>query len=425
MNPTRIPAALAALALATAAHAAHWPHFRGPNYNGSTDGKNLPVQFSKTEGTVWTADLPGESAATPAVWGDHVFVVSANPAEQCVQAMAFDRKTGKLLWSHKLGDGIRKDRNSTFASSSPVTDGKLVVFQSGNGPVAAFDFAGKQAWSRNLTTDYGAFFQEGWTYSTSPLLYGGKLYIQNLRRKDPYLLAMDPATGKELWRVVRDGKAVAESRDGFASPVPIEFKGRKELLIIGSDDITGHDPGTGRELWRWGTWNPTRIGHWRHVPCAAFADGIILACAPKRSPIYAIKAGLSGTQDDSCIAWQSPGGSAISSDVPTPLTYLNEFFVLSEGGSLSRVEPRTGTAKWTVKVPSKGAVQASPTGADGRIYFMDFSAQVFVVDANDGKLLATNPMGEQGDTMTRSAVAVSQGQLFIRTNSKLYCVAKN
>jgi outer membrane protein assembly factor BamB len=423
--PLAVRLALAAtLTLAAAAGAANWPHFRGPNFNGSTDEKNLPVQFSKTEGVAWTADLPGESAATPIVWGDHVFISSSNPSEQSVVAMAFARKTGKLLWSHKLGDGVRKDRNSTFSSPSPVTDGKVVVFFSSNGPLAAFDFAGKEVWSRNIRSDHGAFFTEGWTFSTSPLLHGGKLYIQILRRNDPYLLALDPATGKLLWKVTREGQAVAESRDAFASPVPIEFKGRKEILVIGSDDITGHDPETGRELWRWGTWNPTRIGHWRHVPSPAFADGIILACAPKRSPVYAIKAGLSGTQDDSCIAWKSDGGSAVSSDVPTPLTYFGEFFVLSENGSLSRVEPKSGKVAWTTRVPAKGAVQSSPTGADGKLYFLDFAANVFVVDAADGKLLSTNSMGEQGDSMTRSAVAAAQGQLFIRTNSKLYCVAK-
>jgi len=424
MNATRILTLAASLALATAAHGANWPHFRGPNYNGSTDEKNLPVQFSKTEGVVWTADVPGESAATPVVWGDHVFVSSANASDQSVVAMAFDRKTGKQLWSHKHGDGMRKDRNSTFSSPSPVTDGSVVVFLSSNGPLAAYDFAGKQVWARNLQAEYGAFFTEGWTFSTSPLLHGGKLYVQVLRRKDPYLVALDPATGKQLWKVARDGQAVAESRDAFASPVPIEFKGRKEILVIGSDDITGHDPESGKELWRWGTWNPTRISHWRHVPSPAFADGIILACAPKGAPVYALKAGLSGTLDDSCIAWKSEERSPVSSDVPTPLTYMGEFFVLSANGSLSRIEPKSGKVAWTTKVPAKGAVQSSPTGADGKIYFLDFSAQLFVVDANDGKLLATNPMGEQGDSMTRSAVGVSQGQLFIRTNSKLYCVAK-
>lgn len=416
--------ALLALALSlAAAPAANWPHFRGPNFNGSSDEKNLPVQFSKTEGLAWSAEMPGESAATPVVWGDHVFASSGNATDQSTYAFALDRKTGRVLWSHKAGEGLRKDKNSTFSAPSPATDGKVAVFFYGNGPLVAYDFAGKELWARNLQTEYGKL-SDGWTFSTSPLLHGGKLYIQVLRRTDPYLLAVDPVTGKNLWKVTREGKAVAESRDGFASPVPIEHKGRKELLIVGCDDLTGHDPETGKELWRWGTWNPDRIGHWRQVPSPAFADGIVLACAPKKSPIYAIKCGGNGTLSDSDIAWQSEKNSPVTSDVPTPLTYLGDFFVLTEGGSLSRVEPKTGKVKWTAKVPNKGSTQSSPTGADGKIYVQDFAAQVFVVDAQDGKLLATNPMGEQGDNMTRSAVAVAQGQLFIRTNTKLFCVGK-
>ncbi|MBI3878185.1 MAG: PQQ-binding-like beta-propeller repeat protein [Verrucomicrobia bacterium] len=424
MKATTALCLTATLALACAANAANWPHFRGPNYNGSTDEKNLPVQFSKTEGVAWSADMPGVAAATPVIWGDHVFVSSANTAEQAMYAFAFDRKSGKQLWSHKAGEGLRKDNNSTFSGPSPVTDGKVVVFFYGNGPLVAYDFAGKELWSRNLQMEYGKL-SEGWTFSTSPLLYGGKLYMQVLRREDPYLLAIDPQTGRNLWKVTRDGKAVAESRDGFASPVPIEYKGRKEILIVGCDDLTGHDPETGKELWRWGTWNPDRIGHWRQVPSPAFADGFILACAPKRSPIYAIKCGGNGTLDDSAIAWQSEPRSPVSSDVPTPLTYLGDFFVLSEGGTLSRVEPKTGKAKWTTKVQNKGATQSSPTGADGKIYFQDFAGQTFVVNAEDGKLLATNAMGEERDNMIRASIAVAHGQLFIRTNSKLYCVGKN
>ena len=367
--------------------------------------------------------MPGPSAATPVIWGDHVFVSTSNLEEKAMYAMAIDRKSGKVLWSRKAGEGLERDKNSNYASPSPVTDGKVVIFFYGNGPLVAYDFAGKEIWSRNLLTEYGRL-SDGWTFSTSPLLHEGKLIIQVLRRSDPYLLAIEPATGKNIWKVTRDGKAVAESRDGFASPVPVEHKGRKELLVIGCDDLTGHDPVTGKELWRWGTWNPERIGHWRQVPSPAFADGVILACAPKRSPIYAIKAGGNGVLADTDIAWQSEPRSPVSSDVPTPLTYLGDFFVLSEGGALSRVEPKTGKSKWSIKVSAKGAVQCSPTGADGKIFFQDFSGQTFVVNAEDGALLSTNALGEKGENMIRSAVAIAQGQLFIRTNLKLHCISK-
>lgn len=421
MNPLLSAIALT-LSIATV-QSENWPQWRGPAQNGSSTEKNLPSTFSKPENLKWSVAMPGPSAATPVIWGDHVFVSTSNLEEKAMYAMAIDRKSGKVLWSRKAGEGLERDKNSNYASPSPVTDGKVVIFFYGNGPLVAYDFAGKEIWSRNLLTEYGRL-SDGWTFSTSPLLHEGKLIIQVLRRSDPYLLAIEPATGKNIWKVTRDGKAVAESRDGFASPVPVEHKGRKELLVIGCDDLTGHDPVTGKELWRWGTWNPERIGHWRQVPSPAFADGVILACAPKRSPIYAIKAGGNGVLADTDIAWQSEPRSPVSSDVPTPLTYLGDFFVLSEGGSLSRVEPKTGKSKWSIKVSAKGAVQCSPTGADGKIFFQDFSGQTFVVNAEDGALLSTNALGEKGENMIRSAVAIAQGQLFIRTNLKLHCISK-
>jgi outer membrane protein assembly factor BamB len=155
-------------------------------------------------------------------------------------------------------------------------------------------------------------------------------------------------------------------------------------------------------------------------------DGVILACAPKRDPIYAIKSGGNGNLDDSAIAWKSDQEREVSSDVPTPLFYLGDFFVLSDvRNALARVEPRTGKVKWKIETPGRRKYEASPVGADGKLYLMNFGGEVVVVEAEAGKVLHVIPMGEEGDDFTRSTVAVSQGQLFIRTNQKLYCVGKS
>ena len=241
---------------------------------------------------------------------------------------------------------------------------------------------------------------------------------------ESYLLALDPATGQTLWRHVRPSDAVAESLEAFSTPVPFEVEGRKEILLAGGDCLTGHDPETGRELWRWGTWNPGKIGHWRLVPSPVAGGGVVLACAPKGSPVYAIKAGGNGLLKDSAIAWKSDQKREISSDVPTPLFFENDFFILSDvRKNLSRVDPATGNVKWTVELPGRRKFEASPTGADGKIYLLNFSGEVVVVEAAKGAILSTIAMGEEGDDMTRSTIAVAQGQLFIRTNHKLWCVA--
>lgn len=445
LSATLLTSSLAAL------RGENWGNWRGPNYNGSTDEHNLPASFSRSEGVLWSAPLPGPSGASPVVWGDHVFVSSTDDIAKTCVAIAFDRRTGKELWRVKVADGAGKDRMSTYSNSSPVTDGKHVWFFYGNGELVCFDMAGQEIWRRNIEKDYGQFaFQ--WTYSSSPLLYDGRLYIQVLQRNvpvngrgqkdgpnDSYLLALNPTTGKELWKVLRPAEAQQESLEAFTTPTPYTHDGREELLIVGGDCISGHDPKTGQEYWRWGTWNPTRIGHWRLVPSVTAGAGVALACGPKDSPVYAVKLGGKGTLTHHDLAWQSyvqntedtnsTGRSLdvreLSSDVPTPLFYQGRFYVLNgTKKKLLSVEP-SGKIAWSGDLKGKAIFQATPTAADGKIYVMNFAGDVFVVQAggDEFKLLHTAEMGD-GENTLRSAIPISHGQLFIRTSKTLFCVGR-
>jgi len=411
--------------------AANWPQWRGPNFNGSSEEKGLPAKFAR-DSAAWTLDLPGPSASTPVIWDDHVFVSTPDEKTKTLHALCLDRKTGKILWDKTVGEGmISRDEKSNFAAPSPVADKDHVFFFFSNGDLISFDHSGKELWSRSITKEFGDFaFQ--WTFSSSPMLFDGRLYLQVLQRDVPvhgkgkengesFVMAMEPATGKTIWRVVRPNEAVAESKESYATPIPYEWKGRKDILVAGGDCLTGHDPQTGKEIWRWGTWNPGKISHWRLVPTPVPGAGIILACAPKGDPIYAIKAGGSGTLNDSAIAWKSTRD--ISSDVPTPAFYDADFFILNDGKrTLARVEPATGNVKWTAEVPGRKKLEASPTVADGKVYFMNFGGDLTVFDAAKGEFLANIPMGEPGDNETRSTVAVAHGELFVRTNHKLFCI---
>jgi outer membrane protein assembly factor BamB len=421
--------------LAGSLQAENWGQWRGPEFNGSTSEKNVPAEFSKTKNVKWALDMPGPSAGTPIIWDDQVLISSTDKERRTLLALCLDRKTGKVRWQNEVGPGYNRDEKSTFASPSPVTDGKSAFFFYGNGELAAYDISGKPLWSHNIQTEYGDFaFQ--WTFSATPLLYGGKLYVQVLQRDQPvhgkgkpgaesFLLALDPASGRTLWRQVRPSDAVQESREAYTTPLPVEFNGRKEIVVIGGDCLTGHDPASGKELWRWGTWNPGKIGHWRLVPSAVAGDGIILACAPKNSPIYAIKAGGSGVLNDSAIAWQGEPRENLTSDVATPCFYEGDFFILKEQrGALSRVESKTGKIKWSTPLPGNRKYESSPTAADGKIYCMNFSGDVVVVDAAKGTVLQTASMGEPGDDLIRSCISISHGQLFIRTNARLYCIGQ-
>jgi outer membrane protein assembly factor BamB len=452
MYPTRLTACVAGATLslvALLAPASDWPQWRGPAFNGSSAETGLPSSFDKTENVLWSCPMPGPSGATPVISGDHVFVASTDEQTRTCVAIAIDRKTGKVLWQHKVADGYGKDSRSTYSNSSPVTDGRHAWFFYATGDLICFDLAGKEIWHRNIQKEYGQFAFL-WTFASTPLLWDGKLYLQVLQRDEPvqgrgqqdapsFLLALNPTTGQELWKVIRPGDAKAESREAFTTPIPASVDGRSELLVVGGDCLTGHDPATGKELWRWGTWNPTRIGHWRLVPSPVVGGGVALVCAPKGAPVYAVKLGGQGELSSADLAWQSAVQSAedpaeaarsldnrdLTSDVPTPLFYEGRFYVLNgDRRKLVCVEP-SGKIVWTGDLPGRAIFQASPTGADGKIYLMNFAGDVFVVQAGgtEFKLLHTAAMGDNENTL-RASIPISHGQLFIRTSKHLYCLGR-
>ena len=429
----------------------NWTNWRGPFYNGSSSdeakGSKLPVKFSGEKGFKWKASLPGPSAATPIIYNNYVFISSVQSLKNSsdkgqgnLLALCYDREKGDLLWTRNAGSGYRPggdgtdfqlDSKSNYASPSAVTDGQRVIFFFGNGDLVSYTLEGKEQWRRNIQKDYGDFcFQ--WTFSSSPTLHDGRLYLPVLQRNEmvhgrgkpnspSYLLCMDPATGKTIWQHTRPSEANKESLESFGTIIPHDG----QLLVAGGDVLTGHDPSDGKEIWRWGTWNRNhKEAWWRLVPSPVVGSGVVLACAPKKAPVYAAKLGLKGTHSgDKGLVWDSSDSPTLTSDVPTPLYYREKFFILSDlRKSLSRVDPLTGKIEWTISMPGKYKWRSSPTAGDGKIYTMNHNAEVIVVSAKDGSVLHLAKMGGAYDDNTRSSVAISSNQLFIRTNENLYCI---
>jgi outer membrane protein assembly factor BamB len=237
--------------------AANWPQWRGPAGNGSATETDLPDSCDPAQAK-WTAALPGPSHATPVVWGERIFLTSTERATKSVLALCLNATDGKILWQQRLGDDIKAPQNNG-ATPSPVTDGQRVWFLLGNGELVALDADGKPLWKKNLVADHGNLCTK-FGYSSSPLLWNDKLYVQMLRRSKPYsgppgidqpldslVLALDPLTGKELWQHVRKTESVDESCESYTTPVAFENSARKELLIQGGDCISGHDPATGTD----------------------------------------------------------------------------------------------------------------------------------------------------------------------------------
>lgn len=446
-----IAALAVVLFFCTSAFAGDWPHWRGPEFNGSAKSMSLPAEFGKDKHVQWALDLPGAAGATPIILGDRIFVSTVDEKNQKLLAICVDRKSGKVLWERDAGSGHRSYGEgsaislegdspmggpySNYASPSPVTDGKVVVFFYGNGDLIGFDLEGKKLWSRNIQKEHGDFaFQ--WTFGAGPTLYEGKLYLPVLQRNEPanrtrgrdgaesFLLAYDPSTGEELWKHIRPSNAIMESLESYGTPIPCEHGGRKQLLIAGGDYITGHDPQTGRELWRWGTWNPDhREQWWRLVPSPVAGDGVALVAAPKKAPVYAVSVPQSPNEKAELL-WTSEGNRGVASDVPTPAFADGSFFILNDQKpvTLSRVEPKSGKVLWSVPMPDRYLYRASPTVADGKVFCMNYHGDVVVVDAEKGKILHEIAMGEEDDSYTPATIAVAHGQLFIRTQSKLYCI---
>lgn len=416
-----------------------WPQWRGPNHDGSTDSRNLPMSWSATENVKWKVPMPSWGGSTPAIWGDRIFVTSAveagkgpdapvtkqmagarKRAGQDLLLLCYSKKDGSEQWRRTLGGGNLHIGKQNMASPSPITDGTHVWALTGTGVLAAFDMDGKQVWLIDLQETYGAFGLN-WGYGASPLLHDGKLIVpvlHGMTTNDPsYIVAFEPTTGKEIWRVERPTDAKAESPDAYATPVALEYGDRTEILISGGDYLTAHDFATGKEVWRCAGINPTGDAYYRTVATPVVAGDIVLACA-KRGPTVACRIGGKGLVTESHTVWTSD----IAYDVPTPVYDGKYVYILNDRGFLSCIDPRTGDAAYHKKRLPRGVYDASPLLAGDRLYVTSEEGRtVILATGPEFKVLGDNRLE---DDYTLASIAVSGNELFIRTSTSLYCIAE-
>ena len=410
----------------------NWAQWRGPNMDGTSNEKNLPTNWSKTENIVWSTAMPGFTASTPIIWGDRVFTTAADKDKNLL-AICVDAKNGKILWTDKTGTDRRPPgRHHNMSSPSPVTDGKSVFFLFGTGNMVAYDFDGKRLWSRDIEKDYGPFILK-WGYGSSPLLHDGKVYVLVMQNKKPgeygvksckpgvvdsYLLALDATSGKTLWKHVRPTDATEESTESYATPLLCEIEGRKQIVLHGAEYATGHEPGTGKELWRW-QFVPHKREKWqRMVSSAVASDGVLYFGRPRWCGLYAVRPSGKGVLKPSAMLWKH---DKFANDASTPLFYLGRLYVLcGKTKTIACMNPKTGKPVWSQKLDAKSQFRSSPTGADGKVYFTSMNGAVFVLQAGDKfKQLAKNEMDEK---KCLSTIAVSGGKLYFRTPGFLYCI---
>lgn len=428
------------LLLATAASAGdNWPQWRGPAFNGSSDSKNLPVSWSENQNIRWKTPLPSWSAATPAIWGDRILVMSGSKPGEGPQAPAhkgggrsgsegrailllcLSKANGSVLWERKLDEGNTRYSKQNMATPSPVTDGKHVWALTGTGVLTAFDMGGNVLWRRDVQKDHGPM-RPDYGYASSPLLLDGRVIIQVLQKiggqKQSYLAAYEEDTGNPAWKVNRPTDALDESMDAYSSPTMMQYSGRSELIIGGGDYITAHDPATGREIWRCGGLNPDRDPHWRVVCSPMASDGMVFISA-RRGPLVACKAGGQGDVTATHLAWTDPAAP----DVPTPACGGKFLYVVHDNGMLTCLDPKTGKTHYVKERLPAGAYSASPVVADGKLYVMSENARTTVLAAGpEFKVLSQNQL-DDGNAL--SSIAIAGRELFIRTAKYLYCVGES
>jgi outer membrane protein assembly factor BamB len=401
--------------------AENWPQWRGPSLNGVSGESGLPIKWTTTQGVAWKLKMPGFSGSTPIVWGDRIFLnVATADRSGGLELWAIDRNTGQPVWKRPLAGGNHQERKQNMSSPSPVTDGEHVWVMTGVGILKAFDFSGREIWTRDIQRDHGPFGLN-WGYASSPLLHLNGLYVEVLHgmktRAPSYVMRIDTLTGKTVWRVERPTRARQESPDAYTTPALLQYAGKTEIVVSGGDAVTGHDPETGHELWRADVLNPSNDGAYRIVASPVVAGGMIIAPS-RNNPLVGLRTGGSGDVSRSHLAWKFARGP----DVPTPVSDGTYVYVVTDNGIVYCLDLKTGaTVYGPVRLPSDD-YSASPVLADGKVYVTSENRATTSVFRAGPKfeLLATNTF----DDYCLSSPAISDGQIFIRTTSYLWAVGE-
>jgi outer membrane protein assembly factor BamB len=396
----------------------NWPSWRGPENNGVARVDRLPFTWGESRTVAWKRPLPGKAGSTPVVWGDRIFLTSSRDDDFVLLCIRTD---GKPLWERVLERGIgpasQKDEG-TEGAASPSTDGKYVYTFVWSGAVACHDFEGREVWKFDAQERYGKFEILHGVHS-SPLLHEGRLYLALLHANGHWVVALDKATGKEVWKVERQSDAEGYSREAYSSPCLWNDGKRTSLVVLGCDYATGHRLEDGGEVWRLGDLNPRDPynASLQLIATPVATPEMLLVPTSRGGPVVAVKAGAAGLvrAGGPFERWRA---AKITPEVPSPLVNGGLVYLARDNGLLHCLDARTGAEIYRRRLHADH-YRASPVLAAGRIYLVARDGTVSVVKAGRNfELLAANTLD---DNFTASP-AVAAGRLYLRGFRSLYAI---
>jgi outer membrane protein assembly factor BamB len=416
---------LAVNALADSAAEKFWPQWRGPLATGVAPYADPPLTWSETNHIKWKLAIPGEGDATPIVWSDRVFVLSAVPLDNTSQAnkekapngtfrftvFCIDRGSSKILWQKVAREASPHEghqENNTFASGSPVTDGNFVWAFFGSRGLYCYDYEGNLKWQK----DFGLMKTKmGFGEGASPALSGDTLVIYWDHEGDDFIAAFDKTTGKELWRQPRD------EGTGWSTPLIVNFNEQKQVVVNATGKVRSYDLATGKELWSCGGQTVNAI-----PSPVAQGDMVYLTSGFRGNALQAIHLGRTGdlTGTDA-IAWSHNKSTPY---IPSPLLTDNYLYLISGNENmLSCFDAKTGEPYFErERLESIRGIYASPVSAHDRIYVLGREGLCLVLKKGPKpEILAANKLE---DSRSDSSIALVDKQLFLRGAHTLYCISE-
>jgi outer membrane protein assembly factor BamB len=384
---------------------ADWPQFRGPDAQGHAEARSLPVEWTSTKNVAWAQDIPGAGWSSPVLKGERIYLTTA--VEQgdkvSLRALSLDARDGKVSWNTEVlsvTPGKAHKKNS-HASPTPIVEGNRLYVHFGHYGTAALDLDGKVIW-RSTTLKYPPLHGNG----GSPMLVGNGLIFNCDGTSNPFVAALDKNTGEVLWKTPRNSDA--SRKFSFSTPLAIEVQGKTQVVSSASGTVMAYDPGTGKEIWR------VRYPEgYSVVPRPVYGHGLVyLSSAFDRPVVYAIDPKGTGDITETAIKWTINKGAP---NTPSPLLVGDELYFVSDSGIMTCADAKKGAVHWQERVG--GNYSASPVFADGKVYVQSEEGVGTVLKPGKTfEVLAKNDLKER----TLASYAIGEKSIYIRTAQRLY-----